>query len=69
MMTLNDSLRAEFKELIEEENFQNLIDRNELDSELIYSSFEVLLNEKRNFNDINRGRSLFQNHIINTLKS
>lgn len=69
MVTLNDSLRAEFKGLIEEKEFQDMIAKNDLDLELLQKSFEVLLKEKRNFNDVNKGRSLFQNYILNTLKS
>ncbi|HLS71257.1 MAG TPA: hypothetical protein VK027_06320 [Chitinophagaceae bacterium] len=69
MITLNDSLRAEFKELLQEKEYQAIIENKKLDNNLILKTFEILLKEKRNFNEVNKGRTNFQNFILNTIKS
>lgn len=71
MKSLNDSLREEFNEILEDENFKNLIEHKNLDIELIQGAFEILLeNKNQNLTEdhLNDGRQQFQNYLVNHFK-
>lgn len=71
MKTLNDSLREEFYEILQQDEFKSIIESKELDLELIKNSFERLLENKGNGlteDHLNDSRQQFQNFIINHFK-
>lgn len=71
MKTLDDSLREEFYQILELDEFKNKIELRMLDLELIKNSFDRLLENKyKNLNEdeLNDSRQQFQNFIINHFK-
>lgn len=71
MKTLNDSLREEFYEILQQDEFKSIIENKDLDLELIKNSFERLLENKGNGlteDHLNDSRQQFQNFIINHFK-
>lgn len=71
MKTLNDSLREEFIEVLEDEKFKTVIEFKKLDLELIQGAFEILLdNKNQNLTEdhLNDGRQQFQNYLVNHFK-
>ena len=72
MKSLNDSLREEFAEILNEEENIRFIKEKKLDEALIAKAFERLLSNKI-LNDetlgIDKARSDFETYIINTLKT
>lgn len=71
MKSLNDSLREEFYKILKEKDFQEKINNNSLNEDLIGKAFEKLIESKEVGiieDDINDARSQFQNLIVNNLK-
>ena len=71
MKTLDDSLREEFYQILEQDEFKTKIELRQLDVDLIKNSFERLLENKyKNLNEdeLNDSRQQFQNFIINQFK-
>jgi hypothetical protein len=68
MKTLNDILREEFTGILGEDEFVEMIARNKLDAEIIKEAFDVLLEFKHQAVP-DRGKTEFENYIINTIKS
>lgn len=71
MKTLDDSLREEFYEILDQEEYKTKIELRRLDIDLIKNSFERLLENKyKNLNEdeLNDSRQQFQNYIINHFK-
>jgi len=71
MKTLDDSLREEFYQILEQDEFKTKIELRQLDVDLIKNSFERLLENKyKNLNEdeLNDSRQQFQNFIINHFK-
>jgi hypothetical protein len=71
MKTLDDSLREEFYQILEQDEFKTKIELRQLDIDLIKTSFERLLENKyKNLNEdeLNESRQQFQNFIINHFK-
>lgn len=71
MKTLDDSLREEFYQILEQDEFKTKIELRQLDIDLIKNSFERLLENKyKNLNEdeLNDSRQQFQNFIINHFK-
>jgi len=68
MKTLNDILRQEFNGILNEQEFENFIVDHKLESEIIIKAFDLLLEFK--YNPIpDKGKTEFENYIINTIKS
>lgn len=71
-LSLNDSLRAEFKEILNTHDLKEIIEKNKLDNIIISGALEKLLSGDNFINsheeDIEKARSEFENYIINTLK-
>ena len=72
MKTLNDSLREEFREILNDEDIKEMIVTKELDSRIIEQAFEKLLQNKSGLDElslIDKGRAEFETYIINTLRT
>jgi hypothetical protein len=72
MKSLNDSLREEFAEILNEPEFQSWIADKNLDNNIIRKAFTKLLDNKSgpDINDlVKKGRADFETYIINTLKT
>ena len=70
--TLNQNLRDEFFEILNEDDFSEIIKSKKLDIEIIKKSFDILLENKQGDDEkslIDTGRAKFELNIINTLKS
>lgn len=67
MKTLNDNLKEEFYEILEEELASS--DHNiKLDEQIVKSAFNTLLVNKQG-DDIEKGRAEFETTIINSIKT
>ena len=69
MKSLNDILREEFKEIIQNQDFVSNIFSEKLDPEIIAKAFDILLEFKSNPNSLERAKTEFENYLINTLKT
>ena len=69
MKTLNDILREEFQEIIQNQDFGSNIFAEKLDPEIVSKAFEILLEFKYNPNSMERAKTEFENYLINTLKT
>ena len=72
MKSLNDNLREEFGDILDNEEIAKMILSKNLDSNIIKMAFEKLLENKYGSDDpsaIEKGRSEFETYIINTLKT
>lgn len=68
MKTLNDSLRDEFLEVLNND-FQSKIEEDSLDIEILKKAFDVLLRFKLDSDLTDKGRGEFENFLINYLKT
>lgn len=72
MKTLNDSLREEFSEILNDPDINQIIVSKELDARIIEQAFEKLLQNKSGLDDVQlveKGRAEFETYIINTLRT
>jgi hypothetical protein len=69
MKTLNDILRQEFNEILTKADLAGDVSKYNLDNEIISKAFDILLEFKYNPNSTDRGKTEFENYIINTLKT
>jgi hypothetical protein len=72
MKSLNDSLREEFSNILEEEELKAFIKSKMLDMNIIRGAFNKLLENKTGADShdlIKKGRAEFETYIINTLKT
>lgn len=72
MKSLNDSLREEFSEILNESDHRQYVKEKNLDIDLINKAFERLLSNKTGNDEsiiIEQGRAEFETYIINTLKT
>ena len=72
MKSLNDNLREEFQQILEDYELSILIKTNRLDKKIITIAFEKLLANKLGDDEIElikKGRADFETYIINELKS
>ncbi|WP_181308772.1 hypothetical protein [Rufibacter sp. XAAS-G3-1] len=71
--SLNDSLREEFSNILEDEEVKQLVEKRKLEASIIKGAFEKLLAGERFLEateqDIEKTRSEFENYILNTLKT
>lgn len=69
MKSLNENLREEFQLILKSDEISALINENKLDHNIINKAFEKLLTNKYlNADDTSKGKTEFQNMIINSLK-
>lgn len=68
MKTLNDSLRDEFLEILNND-FQSKIEEDSLDIEVLKKAFDVLLRFKLDSDLTDKGRGELENFLINYLKT
>ena len=72
MRSLNDSLRQEFTEILNEKDVKEMIVARHLDADIIKKAFQKLLENKYGTDDISiieKGRAEFETIIINTIKT
>jgi hypothetical protein len=69
MKSLNDNLRQEFSEILNTKNFNDEINIKNLDINIINEAFETLLGNKSKSENAEKGRTEFENYIINIIKS
>ncbi|WP_053976587.1 hypothetical protein [Mangrovimonas xylaniphaga] len=68
MKTLNDSLREEFREILNEKEFSEIIKEKDLDPSVLYKAFDVLLRYKSDSDLTDKARGEFENFIINYMR-
>jgi len=69
MKSLNENLREEFQLILKSDEISALIKENKLDHNIINKAFEKLLTNKYlTADDTSKGKTEFQNMIINSLK-
>ena len=69
MKTLNDSLREEFNEIIETEEYKKIIEIKNLDINILKRAFETLLKYKSDADAIDKSKTEFENFLINYIKT
>lgn len=69
MKTLNDSLREEFNEILETEEYKKIIEIKNLDINILKRAFETLLKYKSEADAIDKSKTEFENFLINHLKT
>lgn len=69
MKSLNDSLREEFNNVLNKDEFLEKIQSNELDRNILNKAFDVLLKFKSDSDLSDKARGEFENYIINYLKT
>ncbi len=69
MKSLNENLREEFREILSSIEIREMISNHNLKREIIDDAFEKLLSNKYlKDDDVSKGKTEFQNMIINSLK-
>jgi hypothetical protein len=69
MKSLNDALREEFNEILEKEEYKNIIEAKDLDINILKKAFEVLLKNKSDSDAIDKSKTEFENYLINHIKT
>ncbi|PDS23121.1 hypothetical protein [Flavobacterium branchiophilum] len=69
MKTLNDSLREEFNEILDTEEYKKIIEIKNLDINILKRAFETLLKYKSEADAIDKSKTEFENFLINHLKT
>lgn len=69
MKSLNDSLREEFSEILKKSDLAEKINDEELDINILNKAFDILLYYKFDSDLMDKGRSEFENYLINHFKS
>jgi hypothetical protein len=68
MKSLNDSLRDEFEEILNKEQYKIIIAEKKLDVGILKKAFETLLKHKSDADAIDKSKTEFENYLINTIK-
>ncbi len=72
MKSLNDNLREEFAEILQNQEIKEMINTKKLDTDIIKRAFEKLLVNKTGADEgslIEKGRAEFETLIINSIKT
>lgn len=69
MKSLNDSLREEFNNILNQNEFSEKIQSDKLDAGTLNKAFDVLLKFKSDPDATDKARSEFENYLINHLKT
>ena len=68
MKTLNDSLREEFDDILNKEEYKKIIEDKKLDLIVLKEAFEILLKYKSDAEAIDKSKTEFENYLINYFK-
>lgn len=69
MKSLNDSLRDEFNEILQREEYREIISEKKIDLNLLKKAFDLLLRYKSNSDMNDKSKTEFENFLINYFKS
>jgi len=69
MKSLNDSLRDEFDEILQKEEYKQVIEDKNLDINVLKKAFDTLLKYKSDSSMIDKSKTEFENFLINYFKS
>lgn len=69
MKSLNDSLRDEFNEILQKEEYRDIIKQKKLDLDVLKQSFDILLRYKSDADMAGKSKTEFENFLINHFKS
>lgn len=68
MKSLNDSLREEFEEILNKENYKKIIEEKKLELVVLKKAFDTLLKHKTDSDAIEKSRAEFETFLINSIK-
>ncbi len=68
MKSLNDSLREEFNDILNREEYKKLIKDKKLDIVILNKAFDTLLKYKSDPDSIESSRLEFENYLVNYFK-
>jgi hypothetical protein len=68
MKSLNDSLREEFDEILDKEEYKKIIEDKKLDLTVLKKAFDTLLKYKSDAEAIDKSKTEFENYLINYFK-
>jgi hypothetical protein len=68
MKSLNDSLREEFDEILNKEEYKKIIEDKRLDKAILNKAFDTLLKYKSDANAVDKSKTEFENYLINYFK-
>ena len=69
MKSLNDSLRDEFSEILQKDEYRKVIEEKNLDVNVLKKAFDTLLKYKSDVDMVDKSRTEFENFLINYFKS
>lgn len=69
MKSLNDSLRDEFNDILQREEYKQIIVEKNLDLNILKKAFDTLLKHKSDADMLNKSKTEFENYLINYFKS
>ncbi|MEJ5053921.1 hypothetical protein [Sphingobacterium sp. MYb382] len=69
MKSLNDSLRDEFSEILQRDEYREVIEDKNLDVTLLKKAFDTLLKYKSDVDMVDKSKTEFENYLINYFKS
>ena len=69
MKSLNDSLRDEFSEILQKDEYRKVIEEKNLDVNVLKKAFDTLLKYKSDVDMVAKSRTEFENFLINYFKS
>jgi hypothetical protein len=68
MKSLNDSLRDEFEEFLNKEDYKAIIAEKRLNVVILKKAFDILLKHKSDSDATDKSKTEFENYLINTIK-
>jgi hypothetical protein len=68
MKSLNDTLREEFDEILNKDEYKKTIEQENLDKSLLIKAFNSLLKYKSDINSLDKSKTEFENFLINYFK-
>ncbi len=68
MKSLNDSLREEFSEILDKEEYKKIIEHKNLNITVLKKAFDILLKYKSDAEAIDKSKTEFENYLINYFK-
>ena len=69
MKSLNDSLRDEFNDILQREEYKKIIGEKNLDLNVLKKAFDTLLKYKSDTDMIDKSKTEFENFLINYFKA
>jgi hypothetical protein len=68
MKSLNDSLREEFDEILDKDEYKKIIEDKNLDLTVLKKAFDTLLKYKSDAEAVDKSKTEFENYLINYFK-